>query len=239
VAVRGFYDADGGTTAPDGIYILYTYDIDNTVAALQPTLTTAAVTAANSGVTVSVTSNTGTRFSVGDLVILNNETSADLYQVTARDNNSLTFGSAAAINANGHGANHYYDVGTKVSLARFVRYFIDSTVAAHPTLMVSKVPGAVSQPVSEDIEDLQFQFGVAATSDNALVSTVVDSPTDAEILRIRRLQLSIIARSEVYERGWTGRRSNIGNRTGTAPTDQYRRRVVDDMSIELRNLRLN
>ena len=175
---------------------------------------------------------------MGDLVLLNNDTSADLYQVTARDNNSVTFG-ANNINSNGHGAGHFYDVGTKVSLARFVRYFIDATNATHPTLMVSKVGGTASQPLAEDIEDLQFRYGIAATPDNVLVSAIEDSPSDSELLRIRRIQLSIIARSEVYEKGWGGQRPNIGNRAGTAPTDQYRRRVVDDMWIELRNIRLN
>lgn len=240
VAVRGFYGADGGGDAPDGIYILYTYDVDNTVAALQPTQTTVGVTAVNSGtISVNVTPGTGTRFSVGDLVILNNETSADVYQVTAGDNNSITFGSTPAINANGHGANNFYDVGTKVSMARFVRYFIDAAVAAHPTLMMSKVGGTASQPLAEDIEDLQFRYGIAGQPDNILVSAIVDAPSDSQLLLIRRIQLSIIARSEVYEKGWSGQRPLIGNRTVTAPTDQYRRRVVDNVAIELRNLRLN
>jgi type IV pilus assembly protein PilW len=242
VAMRGFYSADGGEGAPDGIYILYTYDVDNTVAALAPTLTTGAWTAMNTPTTaVGVTPGTGSRFSVGDLVILSNSTSADLYQVTAKDNNNITFGNTKAINTNGHNAvpAHYYDTGSKVSRARFIRYYIDNTVAAHPTLMVSMVGGTASQPLSEDIEDLQFQYGVAATSSNPLVSSVVDNMSVTQLLLIRRVQLSIIARSEVFEKGWSGQRMNIGNRTGTAPADQYRRRVVDNVAIDLRNLRLN
>jgi type IV pilus assembly protein PilW len=241
VVLRGFYPADGGSSAPDGIYILYTYDVDNTVPALAPTRTaTNAVTAGNSAFTVTVDNGTGTRFDNNALVILSNNTSADLYQVTGSTANSITFGSGSVINSAGHGANHYYDVGSKVSLARFVHYYIDTTVAAHPTLMVSKVGGTVSQPLAEDIEDLQFKYGVAATSDNALVSSVVDgsSLTASQLLLIRRVQLSIVARSEVFEKGWSGMRPALGNRDPGA-ADQYRRRVVDNVAIDIRNLRLN
>jgi len=241
IALRGFQGADGGSSAPDGIYILYSYDMDNTLSALQPTLTTGSITAVNSGtVTMNVTPGTGTRFSTGDVVLINNGTTADMYQVTSRDNNSLTFGSTPAINANGHNSN-IYDVGSKVSRARFVRYFIDGTDPEHPTLMVTRLPGAVSQPVADDIEDLQFLYGLASSVDNALVSgTVVDSPADdAERQRIRRVNLSIIARTRVSDRGWQGQRPNLGNRSGTPPADWYRRRVLDNVAVDIRNMRLN
>ena len=239
VAIRGFYGADGGTSSSDGICILYAYDMDNTVTALQPTLTTALFTAVNSPTTaVSVTSGTGTRFSAGDLVLLNNGTTADLYQVASSSSNSVTFGSAPAINANGHSSN-IYDAGSKVSRARFVRYWIDGTDPAHPRLMVTRLPGSASQPVADDIEDLQFGYGLAFSPDNTLVSTTVNAPAnDSERQRIRRISLSIIARTGVYEKGWQGQRPILGNRSAGA-ADQYRRRVIDGMAIDIRNIRLN
>jgi type IV pilus assembly protein PilW len=239
VAFRGFYAADGGAGAPDNICILYTYDVDDTVTALASTLTTSAVSASGPISGLGVTLGTGSRFTPGSLVILSNSTSADLYQVTGSDNNSITFGSNDINAGTNHMSGNFYFAGSKVSLARFVRYYIDTTIAAHPTLMVSKVGGTVSQPLAEEIEDLQFRYGVASTSSDPFVSTIVDSPSTAQLLLIRRIQLSIIARSEVFEKGWSGQRTNIGNRTGTAPTDQYRRRVVDNVAIDLRNLRFN
>jgi type IV pilus assembly protein PilW len=241
VVLRGIFGGDGGTTSPDGIYILYSYDMDNTVSALQPTLATASVTAVNSGtVIVNVTPGTGTRFPVGELVLLNNGSTADLYQVTSRDNNSLTFGSTPVINANGHAASNWYDVDSKVSRARFVRYWIDTTNAEHPVLMVTRLPGTVSQPVADDIEDLQFVYGIASSNDNALVAGTSDSPAnDTDRQRIRRVNLSIIARTGVYEKGWLGQRPNLANRSGTAPTDSYRRRIIDNMVLGIRNIRLN
>lgn len=244
IIMRGFQGADGGSSAPDGIYILYAYDMDNTVPAMQPTLTTASVTAGNGGVTASVTLGTGVgnRFSVDDLVLLNNGTTADLYQVTSGDNGSVTFASSRTINAFGHGGN-VYDVGSKVSRARFVRYFIDGTDAAHPRLMVTRLPGSVSQPVADDIEDLQFVYGIASSNDNALVSSTVnalssDASSDPDRQRIRRINLSIVARTGVYEKGWHGQRPTLGNRSAGS-VDQYRRRILNNMTVDIRNIRLN
>ncbi|MFA6147172.1 MAG: prepilin-type N-terminal cleavage/methylation domain-containing protein [bacterium] len=240
IALRGFQGADGGSSAPDGIYILYSYDMDNTVSAMQPTLATASVTAVNSGtVTVSVTPGTGTRFASGDLVLLNNGSTADLYQVTASDNNSVTFGSSPAINANGHTSN-VYDAGSKVSHARFVRYFVDGTDPAHPTLMVNRLPGTVSQPVADDIEDLQFKFGIASSVAGTQVDNTVDSlVSDLQRQCIRRVNLSIIARTRIFETGWVGQMPNLGNRTTVASGDHYRRRILDNVAIDIRNIRLN
>ena len=239
VVLRGFFGADGDTSSSDGICILYAYDMDNTVSDLQPTLTTASVTAVNSGtVTVNLTSGTGTRFPPGVVVLLNNGTTADLYEVTSSDNNSVTFGSTPAINASGHVSN-IYDAGSKLSRARFVRYFIDGTDPAHPTLMVTRLPGTVSQPVADDIEDLQFAYGLASSVTSQQVGSTVHSPgTDAERQRIRRINLSLVARTGVYEKAWQGRRPALGNRDAGA-TDQYRRRIIDNVAVDIRNIRLN
>jgi prepilin-type N-terminal cleavage/methylation domain-containing protein len=235
VVIRGFYGADGLTTSPDNIYILYAYDMDNTVSDMQPTLTTVAFTAGNSpSIALNVTAGTGSRFAMGDTVILNNGTTADLYQVTApsSDNNSVTIGSSSVINASGHSSN-IYDVGSKVSRARFVRYWIDGSDPAHPALMVTRLPGSVSQ------EDLQFVYGLASLPDNTLVSTTVNAPgSTSDRQLIRRINLSIVARTGVYEKGWSGQRPALGNRSAGA-ADQYRRRILDTMAVDIRNIRLN
>ena len=238
LVMRGFQGADGGSTAPDGIYILYAYDMDNTVPALQPTLTNSSVTAGDSPV-VTVTPGTGTRFSSGDVVLLHDGTRADLYQVASSDNGSVTFGT---FNAGNHSGS-IYDVGSKVSRARFVRYFIDDTTnPVHPILMVTRLPGSVSQPVADDIEDLQFVYGLASSVDNALVSgSAVDWPTAATNTQrrlIRTINLSIIARTGGYEKGWQGQRPTLANRAAGS-VDQYRRRILNNMTVDIRNIRLN
>jgi hypothetical protein len=121
-----------------------------------------------------------------------------------------------------------------------VRYFVDSTTdPAHPTLMQQRLPGTASQPVADDIEDLQFAYGLAATVDNSVVSTTADSASVSQLPLLRRVQVSLIARSRFPETGWPGQRPNIGNRTDTPPADRYRRRVFQDMAVEIRNTRLN
>jgi len=235
ILMRGFQASDGGSTASDGIYILYAYDMDNTVSNMQPTLTTSSVTAGDAPV-VFVTPGTGTRFAAGDVVLLNNGTAADLYQVDSSDNNSVTFG---AFNAGGHSGN-LYDIGSKVSRARFVRYWIDVTTdPAHPTLMVTRLPGSVSQPVADDIEDLQVGYGLASSVTSTQVnSTVVALDNNAQRQLIRRINLSIIARTGVYDKGWQGQRPALGNRSAGS-VDQYRRRVIDNVAVDIRNIRLN
>jgi prepilin-type N-terminal cleavage/methylation domain-containing protein len=238
IVMRGFQGVDGDNTAADGIYILYAYDMDNTVVDLTNTLTTGAITADNNGMTVGVTAGTGTRFRSGDAVLLNNGTTADLYAVTGSGSNFVTFDAVEALNASGHVGN-FYDIGSKVSRARFVRYWIDTTDPAHPTLMVTRLPGAVSQPVADDIEDLQFVYGVASAGSHLVSSTYNVPTTDDQRRFIRRINLSLVARTGVYEKGWQGQRTNLGNRVGTPPTDQYRRRILDNMAIDIRNIRLN
>jgi hypothetical protein len=241
VALRGFYPGDGGTSAPDNIYVLYMYDIDNTVAARAPTLTTAQVSAVNAGtVTVSVTPGSGSRFAAGDLVVLNNGLTADMYEVTGLTANSITFGNGSLYNSTGHGAGNVYDTGSEVSFARFVMYYIDNTTTpTRPRLMMRMLPATAAQPVADDIEDMQFVYGLAVSVDNTLVNSTADSPSVSNLSLVRRINLSLVGRTRFPEVGWGGQRPNYGNRSGTAPADGYRRRVLNNVAVDVRNIRFN
>jgi hypothetical protein len=106
--------------------------------------------------------------------------------------------------------------------------------------MVTRLPGTVSQPVADDIEDLQFVYGLASSVSNSLVSGApVNAPAnDSERQRVRRINLSLVARTGVYEKAWQGRRPALGNRDAGG-TDQYRRRILDNVAVDIRNIRLN
>ncbi len=68
---------------------------------------------------------------------------------------------------------------------RFVRYFIDNvTDPDHPTLMLDRMTGN-AQPLADDIEDMQFQYGLDTDGD-FVVDTVVNAPTAAQVPRSSR-----------------------------------------------------
>ena len=223
-------DPRNSTTTADQIVLLYTYDMD---ANLPPTTLSANMGAYNN--TISVTSTNG--FANGDYIIVTNGTSADLFQITAAitDNTTLPHNTSGVNALASHAAFPGYTVGATVSKARFVRYFIDTTDPAHPTLMLDKmVAGVQPQPLADDIEDMQFQYGLDTNGDFIVDTTAVNSPTAAQIPQIRQVRVMLSARTRMPERKWQEVRPAMGDRAAGAAADQYRRRTID-VAIDLRN----
>jgi type IV pilus assembly protein PilW len=222
-------DPLNSTTAADQIVLLYTYDMD---ASLPPTTLSANMGAYNT--TISVASTNG--FANGDYIVVTDGTSADLFQITAAitDNTTLPH-NTSGVNAFAlHAAFPGYTVGATVSKARFVRYFIDMTDPDHPTLMLDKmVAGVQPQPLADDIEDMQFQYGLDTNGDFVVDTTVVNAPTAAQIPQIRQVRVMLSARTRMTDRKWQDARPAMGDRAAGA-ADKYRRRTID-VSIDLRN----
>jgi len=224
-SIRSLYPKDN-TTGPDQIYILYLFDMD----ANQPP---AVITAATTGTgPVNVDNSVGFLAAGGELVLITDGTTADLFQTTAAGGGVLTFG-AGTYNT---GHTKLYGVGpppSTVAKARFVRYYIDSsTDPAHPTLMVDRnVPGQGAQPLADDIEDMQLTYGLDTTA-NGVVDTWVSSPST--LSQIRQVRLQFIARTRLPERGWAEIRPALGNHPAGATPDGNRRRIYD-IVIDVRN----
>ena len=224
------------TTGPDELYIMYLYDMD---ANSPPTTLTSPMP--NQSAEINVGSVTG--FSIGDLVIISNGLTADMFEVTQVQAASLKLqhnpgGSAREYNSPG-GHSLWpaggYGTGSTVAKVRFVRYFIDNvTDPAHPTLMLDKMTGPAPQPLADDIEDMQFQFGLDTNGDFIVDTTAVNSPTAAQIPQIRQVRVMLSARTRMPERKWQEVRPAMGDRAAGAAADQYRRRTID-VAIDLRN----
>ena len=115
------------------------------------------------------------------LVTDNTNTTADLYQISGTPT-----GSPITLNSGNYNVHPNFPSGgylasppAMVAKARFVRYFIDNTTdPAHPTLMVQRLGGNASQPLADDIEDMQFEYGIDT-------STPTDGVVDSWI-RARR-----------------------------------------------------
>lgn len=227
-SIRSLYAIDN-TTGPDQIYLLYMFDMD---ANQPPAVNTAAMAGTGS---VNVDNTIGFLPTGGELVLITDATTADLFQTTLAGGGVLTFG-AGAYNT---GHSKLYGVGpppSTVAKARFVRYFIDSTTdPSHPTLMVDRnIPGQGAQPVADDIEDMQLTYGLDTSAPADGIVDIWVPPGAVTPSQIRQVRLQLIARTRLPEAEWSEKRPALGNRPAGATPDGYRRRIYD-IVIDVRN----
>ncbi len=220
------------TTGADELYLLYRYDMD---ASLPPTTTSSGM--ANYTDVLNVASVSG--FARGDLILIVNDEAADIFEVTQTPvAPTLDHDVGGSVNQYNSLAAHNpmggYAVGDTVTKARFVRYFIDNvTDPDHPTLMLDRMTGN-AQPLADDIEDMQFQYGLDTDGD-FVVDTVVNAPTAAQVPQIKQVRLFLSARTRMTQKGWQDARPALGDRAA-GPADSYRRRVIQNgILIDLRN----
>ncbi len=225
-SIRSFHAIDN-TTGPDQIYILYMFDMD---ANQPPTSDNGAGVPSNAG-SITVPNTAGFLSTGGELVLVTDGTTADLYETSAAVTPTLTFGGGYSYNS-GHSKS--YSAGSPpvtVAKARFVRYYIDSTDAAHPTLMVDRLGGLAAQPLADDIEDMQLTYGLDTNADGIIESWSSGPATPSQI---RQVRLQFIARTRRPETGWSETRPALGNHPAGGAADGYRRRVYD-IVIDVRN----
>jgi len=221
--IRALFAVDN-TTGPDQVYVLYRFDMD----ANQPaTVNTAAMASAGS---VTVDNAVGFLSTGGELVVIADTSRADVFQTTSVAGSVLNFG--GTYGTIGH---TLYGIGppqATVAKARFVRYFIDGSDPAHPTLMVDRnIVGQAAQPVADDIEDLQLTYGLDTNADGAIDTW---TPAPGTPSQVRQVRLQLMARSRLPDKNWTETRPALGNHAAGASADGYRRRIID-VVIDLRN----
>ena len=223
-------DPLNSTTTADEIVLLYMYDMDGN---LDNTTLSAPMGFYNG--TISVASTNG--FANGDYIIVTDGTSADLFQITATPDSTTLFHNTSGVNASAsHPSFPGYTAGAKVSKARFVRYFvgIDNTTG-RPALWLDKmVAGVNPQPLADDIEDMQFQYGLDTNGDFVVDTIGVNSPSVPQIPQIRQVRVMLSARTRMTDRKWREVRPAMGDRAAGAAADGYRRRTID-VAIDLRN----
>jgi prepilin-type N-terminal cleavage/methylation domain-containing protein len=229
-SIRSLYAKDN-TTGPDQIYILYFFDMDDNQ---RSTWNTAAM-AIGAG-TVTVDNTDGFLPTGGELVIVKDETKAQLFQTVSKTSTALSFGGAMypGVADNVYAPGSPPPASSTVAKARFARYYIDSTTdPAHPTLMVDRMGGLAAQPLADDIEDMQLEYGIDT---NAPTDGIVDSwvASPATPSQVRQVRLRYIARTRLPEAGWAETRPALGNHAAGTTPDGYRRRTYD-IVIDIRN----
>ncbi len=242
--IRAIYPVDN-TTGPDQIYIMYVYDMD---ANQPPAELTADMTATTS---VTVDNTTGFVPGGGELVIVTDRVTADLFETTA-GGTATTLNFAIGGTDYNSAALHtkLYAVGTApgspptvAAKARFVRYYIDNVAWAdgsvHPTLMVDRLHGDAPPPGADDIDDLQLSYGLDTNNDGAVDTARcawggVATFSAGQIPQIRQVVLHLVARSRIPEKGWREYRPRAGNREASTTPDGYRRRRIE-VNVDVRN----
>ncbi|TFH29086.1 MAG: hypothetical protein E4G97_07820 [Deltaproteobacteria bacterium] len=210
---------------------MYLFDMDVN----QPATTDNAMgVPANAG-SITVPSTAGFLSTGRELVLVKDSATADLYETSVAAGTVLTLGGGYAYNS---GHTKSYPAGgippVTVAKARFVRYYIDSTTdPAHPTLMVDRLGGITPQPLADDIEDMQLEYGIdtSAPADGIVDSWVASPATPSQI---RQVRLLFIARTRLPAAGWSETRPALGNHPGGGTPDGYRRRIYD-IVIDVRN----
>ncbi|MCK4403608.1 MAG: prepilin-type N-terminal cleavage/methylation domain-containing protein [candidate division Zixibacteria bacterium] len=120
--------------------------------------------------------------------------------------------SASHIQHNTAPLSRRYPKGSTVMMVDLFKFYIDTTDSNHPHMMVQKV-GASPAVYAEDIEDLQFQYGLAN-------GVFVDVPPAASV--VREILITLTARTERKDLQFAG---------------EYRRRTLTS-GVKVRNLGL-
>jgi len=90
--------------------------------------------------------------------------------------------------------------------------------------------------IADNIEDLQFAFGLDTDDDGNVDSWEDDDLTNAQKLQVRLVRATVLGRSsgEIYN-GATSTRPTIENHTGSTTGDTYVRRQLE-LTVKARNL---
>ena len=93
-------------------------------------------------------------------------------------------------------------------------------------------------PVAEDIEDLQFRFGLDTNNDDVVDSWVYQADlTDVQKDQVRLVKISILGRTSTEHRGYSDTRPEIEDHAASGSTDGYRRKLLQ-VTVKVRNLGL-
>ncbi len=209
------------SSGPDEVYLMYAYDND----AFHPQVQN--VNMVSGATSISLSPAATIPYVVGDRLLISDGTNGDILKITAATPTQLTLLA---------GPTSSY-VGATLYRMRYARYFIDSSNAAHPNLMVDRRNGQAPQPIADDIEDMQFRYGLDSDN-NAIVDNTVtswpNSVSDANRWMIRQVYVELLARARMPERGWQEVRPALGDHSGPFASDGYRRRNVS-VVVDVRN----
>jgi type IV pilus assembly protein PilW len=120
-----------------------------------------------------------------------------------------------------------------------VAYYVSDNVLTRDSLDSEDGTTVVSSdPIAEDIEDLQFSFGLDTDGDDFIDTWIDDALSDTNKDQIRLVRINILGRTSSEHRGYSNTRPEIENHTQSGTTDGYRRKLLQ-VTVKVRNLGLS
>jgi prepilin-type N-terminal cleavage/methylation domain-containing protein len=154
------------------------------------------------------------------VLVKNDLSRAEVFQVQSKAGNVLTFQNALQEN---------YDTGDRVYLAHVIIYKVNINDPLHPSLQREDLGNDQGfQTVAEDIDNLQLRYLLAN-------GTTVDNP--AQWTDVRAVQVSLLARTDHINRGYTNTNTYTMADQAITPNDGYRRKLMTSL-IKTRNIGL-
>ncbi|MDA8098797.1 MAG: PilW family protein [Nitrospiraceae bacterium] len=128
----------------------------------------------------------------------------------------------------------------KVRLVQAQQFFVDSTKDPnHPTLMQIAQGSNVAEPLAEDIEDLQIEYGIDKNGNRIIEPAEwMSNPSSSDIKQyLRMVRITIVARTVTPMKSMLGANQAIpavGNHPAWSTTDGYKRYILTRI-IKCRN----
>lgn len=136
-----------------------------------------------------------------------------------------------------------YPVGSTVSffdVNQFTRvaYYVSGGVLMRDTIDPDDGSITSSDPIAEDIDDLQFAFGLDTDTDD-IVDTWINNAdlTDPQKDQVRLVRMSILGRTATEHRGYSNTRQAIEDHAESTNSDGFRRKLLQ-VTVKVRNLGL-
>lgn len=193
--------------------------------------------------TITVAYKSNGRFSVGNYITIagpgGNAEIRLIDQISGTNKQNIGF-------RNGDGLNYNHREGTMFNCIQDLRYYVDST----GTLRRNNFENNGNQPVLENVEDLQFQYGLDTNGDGYIdqwVNNVSDGTNKVD--QIRAIKIWLVVRGTVPDNNFNDTSSYFLGISSTGmvavakrytPPQAFRnyRRLIFTTTVDLRNVYL-
>jgi type IV pilus assembly protein PilW len=193
--------------------------------------------------TITVAYKSSDRFSVGNYITIagpgGNAEIRAISQVAGTNKQSISF-------RNGDGLNYNHREGTMFNGIQDLRYFVDSS----GTLRRNNFENNGNQPILENVEDLQFQYGLDTNGDGYVdqwVNNVSDGTNKVD--QVKAIKIWLVVRGNVPDNKFNDTRTyflGISSTGMVAVAKRYTppqalrnyRRLIFTTTVDLRNMYL-
>lgn len=125
-----------------------------------------------------------------------------------------------------------------VSTFTEIKYYLENGVLLRETkTLINDTP--LIDPIAEDIDDLQFAFGLDTDADGTVDAWLNNADlTNDQKLQVRLVRISVLGRTATEHRGYANVRPALEDHAVATTTDGFRRKLIQ-VTVKVRNLGLS